>query len=314
MEPHRDPDATLDDLLASVLEKGIVVRLELVVGVAGIPLIGVDLHAAVAAIETMLDHGIFEALDTDSRARAARDRERRRREQDGGERVLCEVAGWHWRAEGIWRSWQPARILLTEGHLRAVRPLPHEVLLEVPVTAVGALRREPADRGPGREWLHLAGDGGVLATLGGDALDRLDAALRDRLAALGETPADLPPGGGWAGPPPLAEGRLWCRGAGGDEEWKPGWARLTERELAWTADMERTVLLQIPLEDVWGVGLEPAPAGSPLAGAEVLRLSYRSGSGRAEALLSGELVSTWRSAIRRAALSREESDAGSPQE
>ena len=57
------------DLLDRVLDKGVFLRADLVISVAGIPLIGVTLSAAVAGIETLLDYGIqaIRALPFDQR-------------------------------------------------------------------------------------------------------------------------------------------------------------------------------------------------------------------------------------------------------
>lgn len=51
--------ATLTDLLDRILDKGLFLRADLVISVAGIPLIGVTLSAAVAGIETLLEYGIM---------------------------------------------------------------------------------------------------------------------------------------------------------------------------------------------------------------------------------------------------------------
>lgn len=54
MQPTRDTHATLVDLLERVLEKGLVVNADLMVHIAGIPLLGVNLKACLAGMETML--------------------------------------------------------------------------------------------------------------------------------------------------------------------------------------------------------------------------------------------------------------------
>ena len=50
MEAVRTRQATIDDLIERLLDKGVIVNLDLVIGVAGIPLIGVNLRAAIASI------------------------------------------------------------------------------------------------------------------------------------------------------------------------------------------------------------------------------------------------------------------------
>ena len=62
--------ATLADLLDRVLDKGLFLRADLVISVAGIPLIGVTLNAVVAGIETLLEYGIMSDWDTASRTLA----------------------------------------------------------------------------------------------------------------------------------------------------------------------------------------------------------------------------------------------------
>ncbi|MEI6509887.1 MAG: gas vesicle protein, partial [bacterium] len=57
MQPIRVQAATINDLLERLLDKGVVLSLDLVIGVAGIPLIGVNLRAAIASLETMLEYG-----------------------------------------------------------------------------------------------------------------------------------------------------------------------------------------------------------------------------------------------------------------
>ena len=55
--------ATIVDLLDRVLDKGLFLRADLIVSVAGIPLIGVTLSAAVAGIETLAEYGIMSDWD-----------------------------------------------------------------------------------------------------------------------------------------------------------------------------------------------------------------------------------------------------------
>jgi hypothetical protein len=74
MQPSRDTHATLVDLLDRVLEKGLVLNADLIINVAGIPLLGVNLRACLAGIETMLKYGIWQDSDEAQRAIAARER------------------------------------------------------------------------------------------------------------------------------------------------------------------------------------------------------------------------------------------------
>jgi len=68
MEPIRPKSATLVDLLDRVLDQGLVIQADLVICMAGIPLIGVNLRAALAGMQTMLDYGQLQGWDERTRA------------------------------------------------------------------------------------------------------------------------------------------------------------------------------------------------------------------------------------------------------
>jgi hypothetical protein len=74
VQPTRETHATLVDLLERVLEKGLVINADLIINVAGIPLIGINLRAYIAGIETMLKYGIWKDWDEAQRAIATRER------------------------------------------------------------------------------------------------------------------------------------------------------------------------------------------------------------------------------------------------
>ena len=81
MQPNRDTHATLVDLLDRVLEKGLVINADLIIHMAGIPLLGVNLRACLAGMETMLKYGIWQDWDEAQRAIATRERQQKRVEE-----------------------------------------------------------------------------------------------------------------------------------------------------------------------------------------------------------------------------------------
>src|SRR4030066_1218756 len=81
MEPTRDTHATLVDLLDRVLDKGLMIDADIIIHVAGIPLLGVKLRAALAGMETMLKYGIWQDWDEAQRALAARERQQKSEEE-----------------------------------------------------------------------------------------------------------------------------------------------------------------------------------------------------------------------------------------
>lgn len=88
MEPARDGHAALVDLLDRVLERGLVLQADLVISLAGVPLIGVNLRAAIAGMETMLAYGMM--VDWDERTRA---QEREHRERTGAPLASPKLEG-----------------------------------------------------------------------------------------------------------------------------------------------------------------------------------------------------------------------------
>jgi len=69
MEPTRDLHGTLSDLLDRVLDKGLIINADIIITVSGIPLIAVNLRAAIAGMETMLEYGVMTDWDEKTRAR-----------------------------------------------------------------------------------------------------------------------------------------------------------------------------------------------------------------------------------------------------
>lgn len=72
MEPERDNG--LVELVDRLLNKGLIISADVIISVAGVPLIGVNLKAALASIETMLDYGMMEAWDRETREWYSRER------------------------------------------------------------------------------------------------------------------------------------------------------------------------------------------------------------------------------------------------
>ena len=79
MEPTRYSNGTLVDLLDRILDKGLVIHADIIISVAGIPLIGVNLRAALAGIETMVEYGMM--TDWDMRIRATEAEHLQKREK-----------------------------------------------------------------------------------------------------------------------------------------------------------------------------------------------------------------------------------------
>ena len=70
MQSVARPQATLVDLLDRVLDRGLVINADIIISLAGVPLIGINLRAALAGMETMVKYGVMSDWDQRVRAQA----------------------------------------------------------------------------------------------------------------------------------------------------------------------------------------------------------------------------------------------------
>ena len=304
MEPQRQPRATMTDLIERVMDKGVVVRLDLIVGLAGIPLIGISLHAAIAAIETMLQYGMMEDWDTRTRALEDGQADWRQLALRPGEQIQAELYGSYHDTEGIWRVWRPGRLLLTDQRLLLIRPVPRQTLFAAQVSAIAGLGRIHRENiaGGGRDMTCLALADGTLAALYTAEADVLETWLTDRLQRLGRTVTELFPADVGSLGSDVAAGQLWHDWRPGDAQpqWKSGWAVLTADELTWRADVGPGVLLRVPLAQIGSLTVERRELGR-LGVRDVLVVRHGDPGRPAEALFTGENLAAWPQAIRRVA-------------
>jgi hypothetical protein len=116
MEPEREND--LVDLLDRLLNKGIILNADLIISVAGVPLIGINLKAALASIETMLDYGMMEAWDQSTREWYAKELAKKASVPlMEGENIVLRTFGSIWYSQGIIQNWRPGFWYLTNKRL-----------------------------------------------------------------------------------------------------------------------------------------------------------------------------------------------------
>jgi len=162
MTPKREPHATLVDLLDRVLDKGLVIQADLIVSVAGIPLIGVNLRAALAGMETMLKYGVMQAWDEKTRAW---ERENRKEKQENllkGEEVHLKMLGSLHATEGQHRNWRHGRLYLTSHRLILYHDIFNRILFEISYDQIRGLALGDAEASPEkkpRRELHLLLEG-----------------------------------------------------------------------------------------------------------------------------------------------------------
>jgi hypothetical protein len=313
MKPIRERGGALNDLLERLLNKGVVIDLDLVIGVAGIPLIGVSLRAAVAAIETMIEYGFMQAWDEDTRRYAERELQRKKLDYAPGEVATLEMFGSHWYADRIYRAWRPGRLYLTDRRLILYRKSPAEVLFETPLSSIRGMAIAESVHFNGRvtPLLHLALESEEQVSIYAEDLPALEAALHDRLQELGvpltqtvnacERDADITQA--FPDHRLLADGRMWREAPGGvageAATWQAGWLYLTSEGLVWWSESERRAAVRIPAADIIGVGVEERDLGPLLGERSVLGVRYRERGRQKTVLFGGRGPEEWRRGIRR---------------
>lgn len=90
MRPRKDNEAFVD-VLDVLLRDGAVLRADVIVSVAEIPLVGIKLTAAIAGMETMTEYGLFEEWDASRRTAAVSRRQYDRSKTNQGRPMVDEL-------------------------------------------------------------------------------------------------------------------------------------------------------------------------------------------------------------------------------
>ena len=299
MEPSR-LECDINDVLDKLLNKGLVLNADLIISVAGIPLLGVNLRAAIAGMETMLEYGMMEAWDKSIR-------EWYNKEIVGrvtpplakGEEVIIRTFGSIWSSQGIINTWKPGFLYLTNNRLFLWRKEPPEMLFEVSLNKIeGLVVKKENHFKKERDELYLQFDCGEVARIHVSNVTELKQAIKvivgkeleDRIVIPSErTP--LP-----KGEEIIKEEKLWylfpAQGILG-ETWRPGRLYLTNKRLFWVYRADNQKMFEVPLDKVTDVNVK-ARVSVPGIKAEdkVLNVTYDGGRalfyGKAEKLCEME--------------------------
>jgi hypothetical protein len=140
LEPTRN--GALVDLIDRILAKGIILQADLIISVSGVPLIGINLKAAIAGMATMLDYGIMDVWDKKVRRFAFEN-------GDGKaplvrhEKILLKTFGSHYyRDTSLPSVWRSGYLYLTNKRLFLFRKKPAKILFEVPLEKIRGLTIE----------------------------------------------------------------------------------------------------------------------------------------------------------------------------
>lgn len=178
MRPTRE--CTLVDLLDKILDKGVIINADVIISVAGVPLIGLNLRAALAGMETMLDYGMMEAWDKSIREYYAKELAKKQVPLTPGEKIILQAFGSHWYSEGVYSAWRHGYLYLTNRRLFLFRKEPApEMLFETPLRKVEGLAiRKGMHVGRERDELHVSLNWGNVARIYTEDLMGLKEAMK----------------------------------------------------------------------------------------------------------------------------------------
>jgi hypothetical protein len=131
------------DLIDRILIKGVILQADLIISVAGIPLIGVNLKAAIASMKTMLDYGMMEVWDQKIRTYALEHSDEEELPLLNDEKIILKTFGSHyWRPTSLPGVWRPGYLYLTDKRLFLFRKKPPKTLFETSLDKIKGIAVE----------------------------------------------------------------------------------------------------------------------------------------------------------------------------
>jgi hypothetical protein len=128
LKPARD--GALVDLADRILVKGAILQADLVISVSGVPLIGVNLKAAIAGMTTMIDYGMMEAWDEEIRKSILADTEEEAPLSENEVIILKTFGSHYYRGPPLCGVWRQGYLYLTNKRLFLFRKKPAKILFE----------------------------------------------------------------------------------------------------------------------------------------------------------------------------------------
>ena len=260
MEPTRNPEVSLADLITVLLDKGTYLNIDLIISVADIPLIGVNLRATIAGMETMLEYGMMRDWDEKTRA-WVRQSVARHFPLAEGEEVVAKMAGGYFH-EGWAKTWRPGSVFVTNQRLVVFRRDPKEILWETQLAHINALRLsdEKTIGSEIRTRLLVDTADGVTTMLSASAPGRIRELIAQQHPQL-RTPAHLAPPADET--PQLTKHAWYLEHRAGGTLWRGGTVSIDEQRLTWRAPTDARHAVNLTWQEITGVDLADtrAPSG-----------------------------------------------------
>jgi hypothetical protein len=279
MEPSRDTRSTLVDLLDRILDKGLVINADLIISVAGIPLLGVNLKAALAGMETMLKYGVMQDWDQKTRAWESEHRKKTLSFLVENESVELKIYGSYDYNKGIYQAWKPGYLYLTNKKLVHYRQDFEEVTFQISLEEINAWtvnEEELFDSDKKKHIMSLLDKEGQVHRISTVYMDQLEEALNQKMKEKGLTTGKKLEIHEEEKEPILCaflseEEKIIHRGneriwylvpAEGilQETWRPGHLFLTDRRLLWWSDFDKKIVYDCSVDKIREISMETGKA------------------------------------------------------
>jgi len=311
MEPTRNTHATLVDLLDRILDKGLVINADVIISVAGIPLIGVNLRAALAGMETMLKYGVMQAWDEKSRVWEREHYKKALPSLIEGEEIALKMYGSYHYSKGIYNAWRQGYIYLTNKKLLLHRQDFNEIVFQIPLEEIKALimkEQEHFVKDMKKQVLYLIDKKDQVHQLSAVETDQLKQAIKQRIKDMGfyleENPVIPELEDEQIAKLLMEDEEVIHRGkkvwylvpAEGiqQETWRPGHLYLTNKRLCWWYDFEKKIVFDVPVNRIIGFNTEMRKTDTLGKNKEnVLDIIYRVDSEKRASSFSGNHIDKW---------------------
>ncbi|MDD3564098.1 MAG: gas vesicle protein [Methanothrix sp.] len=294
MIPNRNANAGLVDLLDRILDKGLVLNADVIISISGIPLLGLNLKATLAGMDTMIKYGIWEDWDVAQRACAAEEQMRKGIDKPpllNGEEIRLKIFGSQWYSEGIYQSWRPGHLYVTSRRLFLYRKEPAEILFETYYENIEGLAMERKENIAKKEtdYLYISLKSGAIATLHPTDASVVIDTIVEEMNRLGLSCGKMkPPAMDKNADKFLKEGenlvhceKMWYHmelpAPGSVKTWKPGRMYLTSERVCWWHDFDERIAFEASLREAISIGIEVRDFGGMLGMKRVLIIAHKSG-------------------------------------
>ncbi len=137
MQPSRD--GALVDLIDRILVKGVILHADVIISVSGVPLIGINLKAAIAGLTTMVDYGMMGTWDEQIRKTVLTESIEEAPLIKDEEIILKTFGSYFCHNRSVSGVWRPGFLYVTNKRLFLFKKNPSEFLFETPIDNIKGL-------------------------------------------------------------------------------------------------------------------------------------------------------------------------------